>query len=296
MASTAIEPPIPYTSDNTHHQHDNTSDARNAHIRDPDVDRESTHGDHEEDELPSYNQVDPLPTYISRHLHPPVIAYQMFQTDRKVRTLLPTGPSLSCPVRRASTYILRSRTGPSLFASFSKKPDMVLSSAGEAKGGREAGGKGQETGIAQIRFDQNGPLPWYPRATVFHNSGSGEGPKVYPLGARDFISWRYHINGGSTGPSYLWTLATRPISLVLVEEASESIVARFTYSAEGTRALRGAEVGELCVYGGQRSTDKEVVEMIICSCAVTITQLERMGRWYRNCDGDEGGRREDWVV
>jgi hypothetical protein len=114
-----------------------------------------------------------------------------------------------------------------------------------------------------------------PRATVCHGEGT---PKFYQMYARNFQDWNISFNS----LSFTWRLTDQPTSLILVEHGSDSIVARFSYSSFGTDATRGAEVGQLDIYGGSRSEDDDTIELVLASCQVVIHHLKSMGRHYKN--------------
>jgi hypothetical protein len=96
--------------------------------------------------------------------------------------------------------------------------------------------------------------------------------------APNFSDWKFKFNN----ELYYWRLTDKPTALSLMEHSSNSIVARFTYSIYGTNATRGAEVGLLDIFGGYRSGDTEVVELVLSTCQVPIYHWKNMGRHYRN--------------
>jgi hypothetical protein len=219
-----------------------------------------------DEELPEYEEQGEvnLPDYRERHHQTPVVSYGVYQITRKVQIVTPAAiPSFSRPRYRVSAR------GASLF---SKKADFTLTRipAGRAT----ASGDCKETDVATMNFDRNSQLPWFPRATVVqleHN-------KVVPMDAPNFNDWKFAIDS----QPFVWQLAENPTSLVLVEHCSASIVARFSYSAVGTDAIRGAEVGQLDIFGGSRSEDQDIVELVLASAQVAINHFKSMGRHYRN--------------
>jgi hypothetical protein len=81
---------------------------------------------------------------------------------------------------------------------------------------------------------------------------------------------------------YYWRLTDKPTALSLFEFSSDSVIARFTYSELGTDAQNGGLVGRLDIFGGSRSEDIEMIEMVLCTCQVPISHWKNMGRHYRN--------------
>lgn len=73
-----------------------------------------------------------------------------------------------------------------------------------------------------------------------------------------------------------------PRAISLVEHSSRSVVARFAYSEHGTSATRGAAVGLLEIFGGSRSEDMDIVELVLSTVQVPILHFKSMGRRYRN--------------
>jgi len=221
----------------------------------------------EEEELPHYEAEGiGLPVYEERHLLAPVISYNFYQINRKLQIITPaTLATIDRPRYRASC-----RTAPSVF---SKKADLTLTRlpSGAQAAAESCSGKD----IATTNFDRNGQLPWMPRATVVYNAST---KKSYPMSAPNFSDWRISIDG----QSFSWRLADKPTSLILVEHSSNTIVARFTYSRDGTDATRGAEVGQLDIYGGSRSEEQEMVELVLSTVQVAIQHWKSMGRHYRN--------------
>jgi hypothetical protein len=220
-----------------------------------------------DEELPQYEAVN-LPLYEERHLQVPVVSYCIYQITRKMQIITPTAMRNFDRPR----YRISSRGGPSMF---SKKADFTLT---RLPAGRQAAlGNCPERNVATMNFDRNGEIPWMPRASICHGERV-ESRTKYPMDARNFQDWKIQI-----GPeTFTWCLADKPTSLVLIEHSSDSIVARFAYSQFGMDATRGAEVGQLDVYGGSRSEDQETIEVVISSCQVALQHFKSMGRHYRN--------------
>lgn len=130
-----------------------------------------------------------------------------------------------------------------------------------------------------MNFDRNGEVPWMPRATVTHhhiNTGSTK----YPIQAPNFSDWKVQKDE----QIYMWCLAENPISLVLVEQSSKDVVARFTYSRLGTTATRGAEVGKMDFFGGDGNLAQTWIEFVFATCVVVMQHWKSMGRHYKNDD------------
>ncbi|KAL7780423.1 hypothetical protein CFE70_010446 [Pyrenophora teres f. teres 0-1] len=110
----------------------------------------------------------------------------------------------------------------------------------------------------------------------------------------------FNNKGGSLGvpdwtvavgdESYVWMLEMRPISLVLCERSSGTVIARFTFSEQGVLASRGAEVGELSIYRRGLAVQEDGIHKLACSMMVVLTFLKRMGRNYMNPRPDGRGR------
>lgn len=218
-----------------------------------------------DEELPSYEEHN-LPAYAERHLQAPVVSYCIYQITRKVQVITPAALSnFDQPRYRVST-----RGSPSLF---SKKADYTLT---RVPAGRALESK-PEKDVALMNANRSGEIPWMPRATVMHGEDPNNRTK-YPMQARNFQDWTITFNS----INYVWRLADKPTSLVLIEISSDSIVSRFSYSKDGTDATRGAEVGQLDIYGGSQSEEQDTIELVIASCLVAINHFKCMGRHYRN--------------
>lgn len=211
-----------------------------------------------DEELPDYEPDSaPAPDYFISHYETPLLTYHLRRTDRKTQMFVPYGPSV------ASSYKIRSKT----FGLFSKKPDMEVVQVPSAEG--------PEKCVASIYLDDDGPIPWRPRARAVH------GRSTHALESRNFNDWTISISG----ITYTWTLEARPISLVMKEKGADVVIARFTYSACGVLAMNGAEAGELTIYRDGLSSDNEGVEKIISGLMVSVLHFKKMGRHYKN-EGD----------
>ena len=228
--------------------------------------------EHGGEELPDYEEAAgpaELPNYEERHLLAPVVSYNVYQIDRKLQILTPaTRASFA-----RSRYRITARSGL-----FSKKADYTLTRLPTGAAAAAERSPGQE--VALINFDRSGKLPWMPRATVqlASSSSTAGSMKVYNMSAPNFSDWKFIFHD----ETYFWRLTDKPTALSLYELGSESIVARFTYSMHGTDATRGAEVGTLDIFGGARSEDDDMVELVLSTCQVCINHWKAMGRHYKN--------------
>jgi hypothetical protein len=230
----------------------------------------------EEEELPQYDHdAEPvqLPDYEERHRLAPVVSYNVYQINRKLQVLTPaTRATFDRP-----RYRIVARSGPSIF---SKKADFTLTRLPTGATAATENCPGKDVGF--VSFDSAGQLPWMPRATVkvlTESGSSSTGEKVaYNMCAPNFADWKFTMNN----EVYSWRLTDKPTALSLMEHSSSSVFARFTYSIHGTAATRGADVGVLDIFGGSRSRDTEVVEMVLSTCQVPVNHWKNMGRHYRN--------------
>ncbi|KAF2471044.1 uncharacterized protein BDR25DRAFT_303588 [Lindgomyces ingoldianus] len=211
-----------------------------------------------DEELPDYEAQTP-PIYDGEEFETPILNYHLRQVNRKLQILVPFGP-----IANTSYHIISHAS----FRLFSKKPDMEIV--------RLSRGQYIQESIASVRFNNDGPLPWRPRASFTHTDS--EGTNTYSTESKNFTDWTVEI-GGIT---YVWRLEVRPVSLVLSEKSSSIAVARFTYSICGTLARNGAEVGELTVYRDGLTEDREGIEKIVCGLLVALVHFKRMGRHYWN--------------
>lgn len=214
-----------------------------------------------DEELPDY-EADTAPAYDFTDFDEPMRTYRLCQYDRKIQLLAAHGASAK------SSY----RITTNGFRIFSKKPYMdILYTSPEMR----------QRNIAVIKFDNDGPLPWCPRAHFDYSDSSGSS-STHNMKAPNFTDWEVDIGGRL----YEWTVSMIPSSLVLREKASSVILARFTYSACGTQAARGAEVGDLIVWRDAVTLDADGMHKLVCSLMVSITHLKRMGRSYTNVSGE----------
>lgn len=211
-----------------------------------------------DDDLPSY-EASTAPAYESGGYDDPLITYHLRQYDRKIQILVAYGVASSTSYRITTN-------GFRLFAK--KKPEMeVLYTSHEMR----------QRSVATISFDDNGPLPWRPRAHFEHIDDEGKDTR-YDMESANFADWTFPL-GERT---YAWAVNMTPVSLVLTESHSSLIIARFTYSASGTLAARGAEVGELTIYRDALTMEQGGVDKAVCGLMVALSHLKKMGRHYRN--------------
>ncbi|KAF2661970.1 hypothetical protein K491DRAFT_710392 [Lophiostoma macrostomum CBS 122681] len=216
-------------------------------------------GAHSDEELPDY-EPQTAPDYAVEDFETPICTYHLRQGDRKTQHFVTYGPTsrssykIICPSSRL----------------FSKKPDMELLRV-------SSGPEVEEKSVASASFDNNGPLPWRPRAHFSHTDSAGR-RDLYSMESRNFSDWTIVIRE----EIYTWIIESRPVSLVLREKTSNLIIARFTYSSRGTMAAKGAEAGALTIYRDSISTDSDGIEKIMASLAVPMIHFKKMGRHYRN--------------
>ncbi|CAO2657859.1 Nn.00g071190.m01.CDS01 [Neocucurbitaria sp. VM-36] len=210
-----------------------------------------------DEELPGYEAAT-APAYDSGLYHEPLITYSLRQYDRRIQMLVAYGPTT------ASSYRITTNS----FRMFSKKPEMeVLYTSPECR----------QRNIASIAFDNNGPLPWRPRAHFDYTDPAGS-TSTYNMESANFTDWAVELGDAV----YMWRIDMRPISLVLSERSSHIVIARFTYSASGTSAARGAEVGELTIFRDSLTSGTDGLGKLVCALMVALTQLKKMGRHYTN--------------
>lgn len=218
-----------------------------------------------DEDLPPYSPID-TPQYETGELQDnrrPIYIYRLRKANHKVQQWVSFYPSMNI------IYQVKSHGS---FRIFSKKPDMEMVSMSH----------NAERKTASIFFDDNGPLPWRPRARVSHQAPQGRVSKL-SMESPNFSDWTVEIAGNV----YVWGLETSPTCLVLRKGTQEIAIARFIYSSEGTLAKKnGAEVGELEIYQDGLSADINGIEKVIASVMVPIVQFKRMGRRYWNAEVD----------
>jgi hypothetical protein len=211
-----------------------------------------------DDELPDY-EASTAPAYDDDDHGAPYKVFHLRRYDRRIQMLVSYGPSAS------SAYRITTNT----FRLFSKRPEMEVLYTGE----------GRMRTLAAISFDNNGPLPWRPRAHFDHTDADGHVERT-ALESRNFADWMFAV-GDKT---YEWRLGMWPISLELSEKDSALVIARFTYSDRGTLAVRGGEVGDLAVFRDGVTMQRDGIGKVVCSLMVALRQLQKLGRHYSNDD------------
>jgi hypothetical protein len=219
----------------------------------------------DDEELPGYEASTP-PAYGSCFGGGPIVSYHLRRFDRKIQILVAAGPSTASSYR-ITTHWLRL---------FSKKPEMeVLYTSPEMR----------QRKIASIWFDKDGPLPWRPRAHFEYTDDEGTRTRL-DMESANFSDWSVVIGRQSCE----WRVKMSPVGLALVGQDSGGVIARFTYSAHGAQAVRGAEAGHLEIQQECLAAPKDGVDKVVCSLMVALTQLRRMGRQYSNAG------REQWPL
>jgi hypothetical protein len=224
-----------------------------------------------DEELPGYEASTP-PAYGSCFCDGSVITYHLRRFDRKIQMLVAHGPSTASSYR-ITTHWLRL---------FSKKPEMeVLYTSPEMR----------QRKMASIWFDNDGPLPWRPRAHFDYTDVDGTRTRV-DMESANFADWSVMIGSQRCE----WKVEMSPIGLGLVDEESGAVIARFTYSAHGVQAVRGAEAGHLEIQRECVAAATDGVDKVVCSLMVALTQLKRMGRQYCNSGREQRRLRQDSVA
>lgn len=211
-----------------------------------------------DEELPDY-EASTAPAYDDGDHDGPYKTFHLRRYDRRIQMLVSYGLSAS------AAYRITTNT----FRLFSKRPEMEVLYTGE----------GRMRTLAAISFDNDGPLPWRPRAHFDHTSSDGVAER-FDMESRNFADWALPVGD----KVYEWRLSMCPISLELSERRSTMVIARFTYSDRGTLAVRGGEVGDLVVYRDSLTMQRDGVGKVVCSMMVALTQLQKLGRHYSNND------------
>lgn len=223
------------------------------------------------DELPAYTE-EIVPAYEGpdSENQEPVLSFCFYQVARKLQIITPaTHATLTRPRYRISA---RSTSGI-----FSRKPGYTLTRLASGAEAASLDSKGED--VATMNFDRNGELPWMPRATVRQHDANTDSVR-YPIQAPNLSDWKVQRDG----QTYTWCFAENPMSLVLVEQSSTDIAARFTYSKLGTTATRGAEVGKMDFFGGDGTIAQTWVEFVFATSVVVMQHWKSMGRHYKNDD------------
>ncbi|KAF2681083.1 hypothetical protein K458DRAFT_420989 [Lentithecium fluviatile CBS 122367] len=214
-----------------------------------------------DDELPDY-EPNTAPEYSRGDYETPLQTFHLRQVDRKLQTFVPYGPTSSV------SYKVTAR-GARLF---SKKAELDI--------WRIPSWRKAEEHVASIWFDNDGPLPWRPRAHFDHEAA--QGLSTHCMESRNFHDWTVAV-GGAT---YTWRLGSHPVALELTETTSVEVIARFIFSTRGMTASGGAEAGDLSIYHHALSADMDGIEKIMCGLVVAIAHFRKMGRYYWNEEKD----------
>lgn len=209
-----------------------------------------------DEELPDY-EASTAPAYDDGGHDGPYKTFHLRRYDRRIQMLVSYGPTTN------AAYRITTNT----FRLFSKRPEMEVLYTGE----------GRMRTLAAISFDNDGPLPWRPRAHFNHTTSDGSAER-FDMESRNFADWAITIGE----KSYEWRLGMWPVSLELRERDSTMVIARFTYSDRGTQAMRGGEVGDLVIYHDGLTMQRDGIGKVVCSMMVALTQLQKLGRHYSN--------------
>ncbi|CAI6339657.1 unnamed protein product [Periconia digitata] len=215
-----------------------------------------------DDELPDYEPAT-APEYTIGDTHIPLHTYYLRQTDRRHQLFVPYGPSASSSFRVASRSARL----------FSKKADTDI--------WRIKPGKTAEEHMCSIWFDNNGPLPWCPRAHFSYKYGLEF--STHAMESRNFSDWSIVLGGWNC----MWMLEGYPqYRMVLRQRSSDEVIARFNFSAKGTAALGGAEAGDLSIYRhvltlGPGNMDG-MVEKMLCGLVVALANFRKMGKYHKS--------------
>ena len=206
-----------------------------------------------DEELPGYD-ASMAPAYDTILFDNPLHTYHLRQYDRRIQMFVAHGPV------QPSSY----RVTTNSFRMFSKKPEMeVLYTSPEHR----------QRNIASITFDNDGPLPWRPRAHFDYSDPEGLAT-THDMESLNFADWSVELHGRT----YMWSVDMRPVSLILCEKGSSFVIARFTYSGAGTAAVRGAEVGELAIYYDRLTMERQGIDWLVCGLMVPMIHLKKMGK------------------
>jgi hypothetical protein len=216
-----------------------------------------------DDELPAYEPAT-APCYEPAICSRVLYTYSLRCANRKLQQWVPYGPA-RIPLYNVKCY--------GAFRVFSSKPDMVLSEVSHETA--------LEREIASVSFDRDGPLPWRPRARIVHPDSAA----AVGLESKNFSDWEFT----TAGVVFVWKIESKPTSLALREASKGSVVARFTYSKNGTLATNGAEVGKLELYRNEILCEGDVTK-VMASVMVPITHFKGMGRQYWNPPQSEDTR------
>lgn len=232
------------------------------------IENEEAGGDYAEqpppdDELPDY-EVTNLPSYDDDRLQTPSTVWRICQVSKNLQHVTES-------VNERPPYRIAFRSSPAMF---SKKADMTIHKM--KKDANPAEDSSPE--VACMSFDRGSKLPWMPRAFVWYQDPATRKRTECPMAAPNFNDWKFKIGD----LVFSWNLAMRPQSLVLLDRSSEEVAARFLYSAYGTDATKGQDVGTLDIYSGYGHVEDNSVEWILATCQIAIAHWKGMGRHFRN--------------
>jgi len=227
------------------------------------------------EDLPSYEPYS-VPLYEESYVEP-VVSYVWQQVNRKRRIIKPI---LSCD--QFPSYSITARTGPNIF---SKKSDFTLERTQpkfSRHGSTESWSSSERTSeavIATLNFLNVSRTPWMPHA-LMNYSPSPLATKTYYLAAPNFSDFNIVIDG----KQLTWRLSSHPlICLILVDQDTDNIIARFSYSCYGTEATNGSAVGVLDIFDLEPGEAGDCMrEVAIGTCELVCQHHRKMGRRYRN--------------
>lgn len=273
---------------------------------------------HDDEELPSYDTINTaghpsLPEYEEDRLRTPVAIYDFRFISYKAQYLIRQESDRRDSVSsindgpRTRSYAVLHRTKPSFL---SRQADISiyafenhgLRDTPEATVRKQA--ESQLLKVATINADKSNTIPWMPRASIDHwtrhdaasATSAYKAPTNYPMSAPNFSDWKIKVGERLL----IWALSARPASLLLVDKASQEVVARFIYSDKGTTATKDQDIGSFEFYKiWDRSTeeaadlgplsridsnqmDRRLEELILASGLIVIRHWRSMGRHYRN--------------
>lgn len=245
----------------------------------------------EDEELPDYSPApagdsEAAPAYTTV-IPTPLHTYHLRQMDRKLQLFVPYGPSA------AASYKVTFRSA----RLFSKKAEIdIWRTTSYTQAGTSTK---EEEHVAGVWFDNDGPLPWRPRAHfVQNNDGSGSSVTVsstYALESQNFTDWSFEVDGRA----YAWLLEGHSSSYLALRDMSddgEMMLARFNFSCRGTTAMGGAEAGDLSIYRHGLGLSESGVDKMVCGLVVALAHFKKMGRHYKNDMLMDGEGQQDQML
>jgi hypothetical protein len=189
-----------------------------------------------------------------------LLTYQLRQINRKHQTLVPLGPTA------VAAYSIQKN---SVTGFFTNRPDITIS--------RMSSPKLVEGVVANLHLDRSSSYPWVPRATISYEDA---GTLDQHLVLEDFQRCRWKVD--ISGVPHHWSMLFHPTSLVLAEEHTGAIQATFKYSAYGTAAHGGQEVGQFSILHNLQDTDTSRIEQVFFSACLVISFWKDMGKAFSN--------------